>query len=71
MATEIDSLLDYALQVGASEVIVTEGAPAAVRLAGKVCAIPDAPATEFGTLRKFLGSMDGESGMILGGPWRH
>lgn len=69
MATEIESLLDYALQVGASEVIVTEGAPAAVRLAGKVCAIPDAPATEFGTLRKFLGSMEGESGTVIGGPW--
>jgi len=69
MATEIESLLDYALQVGASEVVVTEGAPAAVRLAGKVCTIPDAPAVEFGTLRNFLGSMDGESGTILGGPW--
>lgn len=69
MATEIESLLDYALQVSASEVIVTEGAPAAVRLAGKVCAIPDAPSVEFGALRDFLSSMEGESGTIVGGPW--
>lgn len=69
MATEIESLLDYALQIGASEVIVTEGAPAAVRLAGKVGAIPEAPVVEFGSLRTFLGSMDGESGTIMGGPW--
>lgn len=69
MATEIESLLDYALQIGASEVVVTEGAPAAVRLAGKVCAIPDAPVVEFGALRDFLGSMDGESGLVIGGPW--
>lgn len=70
MATEIESLLDYTLQIGASELILTEGATSAVRLAGKVCAIPDAPAVEIGTLRNFLGSvMDGEDGMILGGPW--
>lgn len=66
MATEIESLLEYALNVGASELIVTEGAVSAVRLAGKVCAIPDAPAIEVGGLRSILTSMDGESGTIMG-----
>jgi twitching motility protein PilT len=69
MATEIESLLEYTLNVGASELVVTEGASSAVRLAGKVCAIPDAPAVESGALRNFLGSMDGESGTLMGGPW--
>ena len=46
MATEIESLLEYTLNVGASELVITEGAASAVRLAGKVCAIPDAPAVE-------------------------
>ena len=62
MATEIESLLEYTLNVGASELVVTEGAASAVRLAGKVCAIPDAPAVETGSLRNFLNSMEGESG---------
>lgn len=66
MATEIESLLEYALNVGASELIVTEGAASAVRLAGKVCAIPDAPAIEIGGLRSILTSMDGESGTVMG-----
>ena len=69
MATEIESLLEYTLNVGASELVVTEGAASAVRLAGKVCAIPDAPAVETGSLRNFLTSMDGESGVVMGGPW--
>ena len=69
MATEIESLLEYTLNVGASELVITEGAASAVRLAGKVCAIPDAPAVETGSLRNFLNSMDGESGTVMGGPW--
>ncbi len=69
MATEIESLLEYTLNVGASELVVTEGASSAVRLAGKVCMIPDAPAVETGALRNFLGSMEGESGTLMGGPW--
>ena len=69
MATELESLLEYTLNVGASELVVTEGSSAAVRLAGKVCVIPDAPPVEVGALRNFLGSMDGESGTLMGGPW--
>lgn len=69
MASEIESLLEYVLQIGGSELIVTEGAPSAVRLAGKVCAIPDAPATSQGALRQFLGSIEGEAGSVIGGPW--
>jgi len=69
MATEIESLLEYVLNIGGSELIVTEGAPSAVRLAGKVCSIPDAPAVETGALREFLTSIEGETGSIIGGPW--
>ena len=69
MATEIESLLEYVVNVGGSELIVTEGAPSAVRLAGRVCAVPDAPAIEFGTLREFLGSMEGDEGSMICGPW--
>lgn len=69
MATEIESLLDYVVNIGGSELIVTEGAPSAVRLAGKVCSIPDAPEVGFGALREFLGSLDGESGSMVCGPW--
>lgn len=69
MAAEIESLLDYVANIGGSELIVTEGAPSAVRLAGKVCSIPDAPVVDFGALRKFLGSIEGDSGSFIGGPW--
>lgn len=69
MATEIEPLLDYVINIGGSELIVTEGAPSSVRLAGKVCCIPDAPAVEFGSLRAFLGAIEGESGSFIGGPW--
>ena len=34
MATEIEPILDYVVNIGASELIVTEGAAPAVRLAG-------------------------------------
>ena len=69
MASEIESLLDYALNIGASDLIVTEGAPSAVRFAGRVCAIPESTALPFGSLLEFLGSLDGESGTFVGGPW--
>ena len=69
MASEIESLLEYALSVGASDLIVTEGASSAIRFAGRVCAIPDSPALPFGSLLGFLGSLDGESGSFVGGPW--
>lgn len=69
MATEIESLLEYTLNVGASELIISEGALSAVRLYGNVCAIPDAPAVEPGSLRALVGAMDGESGSIIAGPW--
>lgn len=69
MASEIESLLDYALNVGASDLIVTEGASAAIRFAGRVCAIPNAPVLPFGSLLEFLGSLDGEAGTFIGGPW--
>lgn len=69
MANEIESLLDYALNVGASELIVTEGFSSAVRLSGKVCPIPDAPAVEPGMLRNFVSGMDGEFGSVICGPW--
>ena len=70
MASEIESLLEYALNIGASDLIVTEGAPSAVRFAGRVCAIPESTALPFGSLLEFLGSLDGESGTFIGGPWK-
>ena len=69
MATEIEALLEYGLNIGASEVIISEGGTSAVRLAGKVCTIPDAPSIEPGTIAGFLGHLDGESGSMIGGPW--
>lgn len=69
MATEIEALLEYALNIGASEVIVSEGLSPAVRLAGRVCAIPDAPVIESGTIADFLGGLDSEYGSMVGGPW--
>ena len=69
MASEIESLLEYVVNVGGSELIVTEGASAAVRFSGRVCSVPDAPVTEFGALREFLGSLEGDSGSIICGPF--
>lgn len=69
MATEIEALLEYALNIGASEVIVSEGLSSAVRLAGRVCAVPDAPVVESGAVAEFLGELDGENGSMVGGPW--
>ena len=69
MATEIESLLDYVLQVGGSELIVTEGSHAAVRVGGKVHLIPEAPEIGPGALREFLGSIEGEAGTMVAGPW--
>lgn len=69
MATEIEALLEYGLNIGASEVIVSEGLSSAVRLAGRVCTVPDAPAVEPGSVVEFLGKLDGESGSLVGGPW--
>ncbi len=71
MASEIESLLEYTLNIGANDLIVTEGAPSAVRFAGRVCAIPESTALPFGSLLEFLGSIDGESGTFVGGPWHN
>ena len=70
MAAEIESLLEYAVNTGSSELIITEGAAPAIRLAGQVCAVPDAPVIPFGSLAEFLGSLEGESGSMIGGPWQ-
>ena len=48
---------------------MTEGAAPAVRLAGKVGVVPDAPEVEFGSLREFLGAMEGDTGFMVCGPW--
>ena len=71
MASEIESLLEYALNVGASDLIVTEGAPSAIRFAGRVCAIPESSVLPFGSLAEFLGALEGESGTFVGGPWHN
>ena len=69
MATEIESLLEYVVNTGSSELIITEGAVPAVRMAGRVCAVPDAPVIPFGSLVEFLGALEGESGSMIAGPW--
>ena len=69
MASEIESLLEYAVNTGSSELIITEGSTPAVRLAGQVCAVPEAPDIAFGSLVEFLGSLEGESGSMIAGPW--
>ncbi|MCF0214960.1 MAG: Flp pilus assembly complex ATPase component TadA [Fibrobacteraceae bacterium] len=69
MASEIEALLDYTLNVGASELIIVEGSSSSVRLAGSVCAIPDSSVLPFGALSEFLGALDGEAGTLIAGPW--
>ncbi|MCI6874320.1 MULTISPECIES: ATPase, T2SS/T4P/T4SS family [Hallerella] len=71
MANSLDTFLNYALQIGASDLILAEGLVPAVRIAGQVRMIPDAPKLEFGDLENFLGPLDGESGAFRGGPWEN
>ncbi len=69
MANSMDTFFNYALQVGASDLILAEGLVPTVRVAGLVRAIPDATKLEFGDLESFLGPLDGENGAFRGGPW--
>jgi twitching motility protein PilT len=69
MAAEVETFLDYALEVGASDLILAEGLVPAVRILSRVCAIPEAPALKFGDLEKLTGVLNGESGSFRGGPW--
>lgn len=69
MANSLDSILEYALQVGAVDLILAEGFSPAVRLAGRVRCIPNAEKIAFGELESFLGPLDGENGAFRGGPW--
>ena len=66
---EMESFLDYALQVGASDLILAEGCVPAVRLLKQVRAIPEAPRLEYGDLEQLTGVLAGESGCFRGGPW--
>ncbi len=69
MADVLDSVLEYALQIGATDLILAEGFAPAVRMAGFVRAIPDAPSLAFGDLSRFLENLNGDCGMFRGGPW--
>ncbi len=69
MAVEMETFLDYALQVGASDLILAEGLVPAVRLSKQVRAIPEAPRLEYGDLELLTGVLAGESGCFRGGPW--
>ncbi|MBP5247535.1 MAG: Flp pilus assembly complex ATPase component TadA [Fibrobacter sp.] len=69
MANSMETFLNYALQVGASDLILSEGLVPAVRVSGLVRQVPDASKLEFGDLEKFLGPLDGENGAFRGGPW--
>lgn len=69
MASSLDSVLEYALQVGAVDLILAEGFLPALRIAGRVRNIPNAETLAFGDLERFLGPLGGESGSFRGGPW--
>ncbi len=69
MADSLDSVLEYALQVGAVDLILAEGFLPALRIAGRVRNIPNAEPLAFGDLERFFGSLAGESGSFRGGPW--
>ncbi|HPW94417.1 MAG TPA: ATPase, T2SS/T4P/T4SS family [Fibrobacteraceae bacterium] len=69
MSSPIEDCLEYALNARASELIIVEGLSPAVRLNDKVCMIQDAPVIPFGSLDSFVKSLDGESGVLCGGPW--
>ena len=69
MSSPIEDCLEYALNAHASELIIVEGFSPAVRLNDKVCMIQDAPVISFGSLDSFVKSLDGESGVLCGGPW--
>lgn len=70
MEKSLDNVLQYALRVGAVDLILAEGLVPALRVAGQVQFIPGAEALAFGDLEKFLGPLAGESGQIVGGPWQ-
>lgn len=69
MANSLDSVLEYALQVGAVDLILAEGFIPALRIAGRVRNIPNAEKLSFGELESFFGPLVGESGSFCGGPW--
>lgn len=69
MSSPIEDFLEYALNAGASELIVVEGFVPAIRLNNKVRMIPEAPIISFGSLDAFTNFLDGESGVFCAGPW--
>ncbi len=69
MANSLDGVLEYALQVGAVDLILAEGFVPALRIAGRVRSIPNAEKLSFGELESFFGPLVGESGAFCGGPW--
>lgn len=69
MVKTLNGVLEYALKIGAVDLILAEGFSPAVRIAGNVQLIPKAEPLEFGELENFLGPLDGECGLFCGGPW--
>ena len=63
--------LNYALQAGATDVILAEGFVPNVRIAGSLHAIPETEKLSFGDLESALGSLEGECGAFIGGPWQN
>ncbi|MCI5600742.1 MAG: ATPase, T2SS/T4P/T4SS family [Hallerella porci] len=63
--------LNYALQSGATDVILAEGFVPNVRIAGSLHAIPETEKLSFGDLESALGSLEGECGAFIGGPWQN
>ena len=69
MENSLDGVLEYALQVGAVDLILAEGFVPSLRIAGRVRNIPNAEKLSFGELESFFGPLVGESGAFCGGPW--
>lgn len=68
MAMIANQILEYALQNGASDVILVEGSVPSVRLGRRVGQIPEASVLPVGFLDEFLGVLPESAGVRLIGP---
>lgn len=69
MAMNANQILEYALQNGASDVILVEGSAPCVRLGRKVGQIPETTPISIGFLDEFLGVLPESDGVRLVGPF--
>ena len=71
MVNILDNCLNYALQSGASDVVLADGYVPSVRIAGSLSPVPEMGKMAFGDLESMLGSLEGECGVFCGGPWQN